>query len=73
MMKSSYGQHFLGFYSGWAKDIVSNSNNNNNNKGSTNQILGRKKAIHKRQINHNKLVLMPCNSIAPLKQKSLAV
>ena len=36
---------YLGFYSGWAKDIVSNSNsnNNNNNKGSTNQILGRKK------------------------------
>ena len=70
------GSTFLGFYSGWAKDIVSNSNNsnnNNNNKGSTNQILGRKKAIHKRQINHNKLVLMPCNSIAPLKQKSLAV
>jgi hypothetical protein len=34
----------LGFYCGWAKDIVSsNKNNNNNNKGSTNQILGRKK------------------------------
>ena len=45
---------FLGFYSSWAKDIVSN----NNNKGSTNQILGRKKSIHKKQINHNKLVLM---------------
>jgi hypothetical protein len=32
------GSTFLGFYSGWAMDIVSN-NNNNNNKGSTNQIL----------------------------------
>jgi hypothetical protein len=43
------GSTFLGFYSGWAKDIVSNSNSNNNinNKGSTNQILGRKKAIIK--------------------------
>ena len=45
------GSTFLGFYSGWAKDIVSNSNsnsnNNINNKGSTNQILGRKKAIIK--------------------------
>jgi hypothetical protein len=46
MMKSSYGQHFLSFYSGWAMDIVSN---NANNKGSTNQILGRKKSIHKNQ------------------------
>ena len=43
------GSIFLGFYSSWAKDIVSN-NNNNNNKGSTNQILDRKKAIHKKQI-----------------------
>ena len=34
---------YLGFYSGWAKDIVSNNKNNNNNTGSTNQILGRKK------------------------------
>ena len=62
---------YLGFYSGWAKDIVSNNKNNNNNTGSTNQILGRKKSIHKKQINHNKLVLMPGNPIAPLKQKSL--
>jgi hypothetical protein len=35
------GSTFLGFYSGWAMDIVSN----NNNKGSTNQILGRKKYL----------------------------
>jgi hypothetical protein len=40
------GSTFLGFYSGWAMDIV-------NNKGSTNQILGRKKSIHKKPINHN--------------------
>ncbi|MFL6492743.1 MAG: hypothetical protein ACJ70O_06570 [Nitrososphaera sp.] len=33
----------MGFYSGWAMDIV--SNNNNNNKDSTNQILGRKKYL----------------------------
>lgn len=33
---------YLGFYCGWAKDIASN-NKNINNKGSTNQILGRKK------------------------------
>ena len=45
---------FLGFYSGWAMDKVSN-----NNKGSTNQILGRKKSIRKKPINHNKLVLTP--------------
>jgi hypothetical protein len=38
---------FLGFYSDWAKDIDSSNNNNNNNKGSTNQILGRKKATIK--------------------------
>jgi hypothetical protein len=40
------GSTFLGFYSGWAKDIVNNSNSNNN-KGSTNQILGRKKLFIK--------------------------
>ena len=59
MMKSFIPAVFFGFYSGWAKDIVSNNNNTNTNKGSTNQILGGKKAMHKKQIHHNKLGLMP--------------
>ena len=42
MMKSSYEQHFLGFYSGWAKYIVSNNkNNDNNNKGLQTKYLGK--------------------------------